>query len=741
MILRIAVVIPTYNNPATIEGVIRDTLEETPYPIRVIDDGSSAPIEASLQDPTVRAARVSGRLEIHRLPENRGKGAAIRYAIDLGVRQDFTHLVTIDGDGQHYPREIPKLVDMVKRHPRDLVIGARRFAAPNVPESSKFGRKFSNFWVGFETGAVVSDSQSGFRAYPLFALQNLEFWTNRYDFEIEVLIRALWNGVGIQECEIDVYYPDPSERVSHFDKLWDNVRISLLNTLLVAVSLLKTKSPRAMAGAFGVGVFIGCTPFVGLRLWIALGVAVLFRLNAVFAMLGSRIGALSLTPLVGGISIWIGQKVAPYVGYNPEASQLDFSRGFTSAFGGATSLSAIVHEGTRHFGEWLIGGAILGVVLGAASAAAIWVVASRQRQKVERAKTEPSWKGRTRGGRFGNGFLKIVLRRLGLAPAYFCLYFIVPYFYLFAPTGRRAAQEFWSITHPEMGFGARQGAILRHLFRFGQVLMDRIYQGFFPDEKKFAFRSHGIEQLMESARSPRGLICVASHTGAWDLAALSLRHRDFGREFHVVHFEATGLRYDDLKEPDPAHLKNVRANAGAAEPPIFQMRAALANGNTIGIMGDRPLGARVELIPFFGKLAPFDVTAFRIAAACGCPLLFTFGFKSQNSAERAYDFFASEPKTYAYDSASPLSKPEQVLAWATEYVRELEAKVKIYPEQWFNFFPFWSTLPPIASVDSPSPSPGGKSSHYCREELRTPPKQGVASVPGRAPIDELPSRS
>src|SRR5262249_27039737 len=114
---------------------------------------------------------------------------------------------------------------------------------------SRFGRKFSNFWVRYETERSISDSQSGLRIYPLFHLQNLRFRTRRYDFEIEVLIRLLWKGVKPREVEVEVHYPESSERVTHFRKGWDNLRISLLNTALVVVMLFQVKRPPSITAA------------------------------------------------------------------------------------------------------------------------------------------------------------------------------------------------------------------------------------------------------------------------------------------------------------------------------------------------------------------------------------------------------------------------------------------------------------------------------------------------------------
>ncbi|MBC7692408.1 MAG: glycosyltransferase family 2 protein [Methylotenera sp.] len=255
MILRIRVCIPTYKNPLTIASFVKDCLSLTQFPILVVEDGSEVPIRTLLTEFTEHFK--SGRLEVLRLEKNQGKGIALQSAIRESIAKSYTHLLALDGDGQHFASEIPKLVKASEEHPWDLVIGNRRMEGPTVPEISKFGRKFSNFWVKFKTDALVADSQSGFRMYPLFPLQTLRFHTKRFDFEIEVMIRFLWKGIAIREVEIAVHYPEAHERVSHSDKLWDNVRITFLNTLLIVISLLKApKSPQSLALAVGVGVWV-----------------------------------------------------------------------------------------------------------------------------------------------------------------------------------------------------------------------------------------------------------------------------------------------------------------------------------------------------------------------------------------------------------------------------------------------------------------------------------------------------
>ena len=429
MILRIAVVIPTFNNSRTISETVQDVLRDTPFPVLIIDDGSETPVANVLYSWDVRQALEAGRVRTLRFENNRGKGAALQFAVNELAREGYTHMLTMDGDGQHFAREIRKLVEVAVNHPWDLVIGDRKLKASAAPKVSKFGRAFSNFWVSYQTGLQVKDSQSGFRLYPLLPVQTLRFLTRRYDFEIEVLIRLIWRGVGVREVDIDVYYPAKTERVSHFHKLWDNVRISALNFLLVVVSLLKTHgSPGELAFALGIGVFIGCTPFYGFHLALIALVAFLFRLNLVIMWIGSHVSTPILAPFLVLLEEQIGKN---WLNIAPDGEGME-----------------------GHFYQILCGSAVLGTLLAVATMVVTFVTALYFKKR----KVRTNWSGKTRGGRIGNGFLKLVLSRLGRQYGYLCLWFIVPYFYVFAPKARRGLNEYWRLVKPRATWRERQAA-------------------------------------------------------------------------------------------------------------------------------------------------------------------------------------------------------------------------------------------------------------------------------------------
>lgn len=225
---KILVVIPLYNHAATLRQVVEGVLRYHDRVV-VVDDGSTDGGAETLTDLPV---------ELLQHQRNRGKGAALQTAAQWGLQQGMSHMITLDADGQHDPTELLKFVAAIVESPQAVIVGHRDFAQETIPGSSRFGRQFSNFWLRLQTGRQLKDSQSGFRAYPLLIFQHLNFWTRRYNFEIEVLVRSAWAGLELRDIDISVYYPPGDERISHFRGFMDNWRLTLLNTHLTLRSIV-----------------------------------------------------------------------------------------------------------------------------------------------------------------------------------------------------------------------------------------------------------------------------------------------------------------------------------------------------------------------------------------------------------------------------------------------------------------------------------------------------------------------
>lgn len=226
---RICVIVPTYNNEKTIVDVLQ-RIQAYTHNIIVVNDGSTP--------ETLAAIRTLTELpDIVDYAPNRGKGYALiqgfRRALELGYR----YAVTIDSDGQHFPEDIPVIIDCHSANKDALVVGSRNLTADNMPSRNTFANKFSNFWFRLQTGIPLEDTQSGFRLYPLETINLRWPITPRYEAELELLVFSAWRSVPVVSVPVRVYYPPEGERVSHFRPFWDFFRITVLNSVLTIVSL------------------------------------------------------------------------------------------------------------------------------------------------------------------------------------------------------------------------------------------------------------------------------------------------------------------------------------------------------------------------------------------------------------------------------------------------------------------------------------------------------------------------
>jgi glycosyltransferase involved in cell wall biosynthesis len=209
MKMRPAVIIPVYNHHHQIGEVIRRTIK-LGLPIIVVDDGST--------DSTGRILDTIDGISILRHSSNQGKGAALLSGFAAAKEKNCNWAITFDGDGQHNPQDAGNLLRAVDGGERCIVIGKRQGMedGKNVPWTSRFGRKFSNFWVWAAGGPLVEDSQSGFRLYPIPEVLQLGVEARRYQFEVEILVKARQQGIETKEAPVQVVYLAKGQRVSHF---------------------------------------------------------------------------------------------------------------------------------------------------------------------------------------------------------------------------------------------------------------------------------------------------------------------------------------------------------------------------------------------------------------------------------------------------------------------------------------------------------------------------------------------
>lgn len=229
-VLKIAVLIPTYNNEKTLPSVI-DTVLLYCSDVIVVNDGST--------DGTTEILNAYiDTITVLSYPTNKGKGYALKTGLREARQKGFRYVISLDSDGQHFADDIPNFIKAVEKHPDALLIGSRNLNQPNMKQGSLFANKFSNFWFSMQTGKVLPDTQTGYRLYPLRKMKKMLPFCSRYEAEIELLVRCAWKGISLIAIPIQVYYPPVEERVSHFRPNRDFLRISLLNTLLCFLAVV-----------------------------------------------------------------------------------------------------------------------------------------------------------------------------------------------------------------------------------------------------------------------------------------------------------------------------------------------------------------------------------------------------------------------------------------------------------------------------------------------------------------------
>lgn len=195
--MRLIAVIPAYNEEPTIGTVVLRTRVHVDHVI-VVDDGST--------DETARVAILAGA-EVIRSPVNQGKAQAIMKGFDRAKEYNPLAVVMLDADGQHNPAEIPDLLKPVLSGKADLVVGSRFLNGTNkIPKHRILGQKTLNLFTNAGSGAKSTDTQSGFRVLGRRALLNLDFHSEGYNIESDMITHFTQRDLMIKEVPIGVSY-------------------------------------------------------------------------------------------------------------------------------------------------------------------------------------------------------------------------------------------------------------------------------------------------------------------------------------------------------------------------------------------------------------------------------------------------------------------------------------------------------------------------------------------------------
>ena len=230
MAARVYVVIPAYQEAATIGPIVAKCrkLPEVSSVV-VIDDGS--------RDETAGIAAANGATVL-RHTQNLGKGAGLMRGMLVAVQAGASHVVTLDGDCQHRPEDLPRLLECSRQWPGHVIVGSRRANGHDAPRGRVIANRIADFWISWAAGHPIDDSQSGFRVYPAALVQRLMTHPPKaagFAFESEILIEAGRLGFFTVAVQIPAVYGAILKRGSHFRPVADITQI----VLMVARKLLR----------------------------------------------------------------------------------------------------------------------------------------------------------------------------------------------------------------------------------------------------------------------------------------------------------------------------------------------------------------------------------------------------------------------------------------------------------------------------------------------------------------------
>lgn len=288
-----------------------------------------------------------------------------------------------------------------------------------------------------------------------------------------------------------------------------------------------------------------------------------------------------------------------------------------------------------------------------------------------------SWEGKSKGTTTGYRIFVWVLRHLGLGPAYLLLRFVAGYYFL---TSWKTSRPILDIYRRGLGMGTFRSwqMLYKNYYRLGQTLIDKV-AAMAGLAGRFSRSSEGIEHLEALAAGQRGGILLSAHMGNWEIA---------GHFLNKLNFKINLVMYDGERQAIKDYLAGVTGgksfNVIVISPDnshIFKIAAALNANELICMHADRYVaGSKTVSAPFLGHIAQFPEGPFLLGARLRVPVSFVFAMKEN---ARQYRFFASPLKEV---SSGQETGPQWLLQ---EFVEEMEQKIRQYPDQWFNYFPFW----------------------------------------------------
>jgi predicted LPLAT superfamily acyltransferase len=290
----------------------------------------------------------------------------------------------------------------------------------------------------------------------------------------------------------------------------------------------------------------------------------------------------------------------------------------------------------------------------------------------------PSWQGKSRGNTSGFRIFVWVLNHAGLAPAYFLLRFVAFYFFIFSGRAFRFQYIFF---RKRLGFSRFHAvvSIYKNYYSFGQTIIDRIVL-MSGTKDPFQFNFEGEDCLREMVKMNKGGLLLSAHIGNWEIAGYLLRRLD--THFHIVMFDGEEQQLkdylDSITEKHTAHIILIKEDLSH----IYAIQEALQKNEFVCMHADRFLEGN-KILPgvLLGKIAGFPAGPFLLARSFMVPVSFVFAMKDTRY---QYHFYATPSRIFNKNDS-----PADMLEL---YCRAMEAMIRIYPHQWYNYYDFWKYL-------------------------------------------------
>lgn len=291
----------------------------------------------------------------------------------------------------------------------------------------------------------------------------------------------------------------------------------------------------------------------------------------------------------------------------------------------------------------------------------------------------PEWQGKSRGNKLGYRIFVAVCKGAGLGPAYLLLRFVAMYYFLFSVKSSAPIYSYFVHRHKYSRLKALKN-LYRNYYRFGQTLLDKIVV-MAGIQNKFTYHFDGEENLQEIANRNKGGILLSGHVGNWEVAGHFLQR--INTTIHVVMFDGEHQRIKDyLEEVTGKRRFNVIVIRDDLSH-VYAISEALQKNELVCMHADRFMEKnKTRAYKFLGEDALFPIGPFVLASAFNVPVSIVFAFKETS---RHYHFFGSRP----IEKQEQESKKEYSERLMQLFVDDMEKKIKMYPEQWFNYYNFW----------------------------------------------------